>query len=435
MISKSEFSLRRKQLMKSIGKNGIAIVPAAPEKLRNSDADYLYRPDSDFFYLSGFAEPEALLILIPGRSEGQYVLLCRERDPAMETWTGRRAGLDGAIEEYGADQAYPIDHADEILPRLIEGRERVFFAFGNDETFDAKLMSWVNIVRKKARTGVQAPQEFVTLNHLLHEMRLIKSRGEINVMRRAAEIAAEAHCRAMKMCRPDIEEFKVEAELLHTFRSYNCHPAYNSIVGSGANACVLHYVENNAQLKDGELLLIDAGAEYNFYASDITRTFPVNGKFSPEQKALYELVLESQLAAIKCVKPGNHWNKPHDAAVRVLTKGLIELGILKGELNKLIKDGAYRPYYMHRTGHWLGMDVHDVGEYKINGKWRDLQPGMVLTVEPGLYIPAGSKGVAKKWWDIGIRIEDDVLVTKSGNDVLSKDVPKSVRDIEELMAV
>jgi Xaa-Pro aminopeptidase len=402
--------------------------------MRNRDVEYPYRCDSDFYYLTGFAEPEAVAVLVPGRPQGEFILFCRERDPLMETWYGRRAGTEGAVAQYGADDAFPITDIDEILPGLLESRERVFYTMGASPEFDTRVISWVREIRSRERSGAHAPDEFVGLDHLVHDMRLYKSRAEIKQMRTAANIAAAAHKRAMQACRPGMMEYEVEAEFLHEFRRHGCEPAYSSIVGGGENGCILHYRENDAALRDGDLLLIDAGAEYQYYASDITRTFPVNGRFSAAQKLLYNLVLDAQLAAIAEVVPGNHWNAPHDAAVKVLTKGLVKLGLLKGRPAQLIKDGAYRRFYMHRTGHWLGMDVHDVGDYKVGEEWRVLEPGMVLTVEPGLYIPLGSKGVAKKWQGIGIRIEDDVLVTREGNEVLSKAAPKSVDEIEALMA-
>jgi Xaa-Pro aminopeptidase len=430
----NEFARRRKQLMRMMGQDAIAILPTAPERLRNRDVEYPYRCDSDFYYLTGFAEPEAVTVLVPGRPQGEFILFCRERDPLMETWNGRRAGTEGAVESFGADDAFPIDDIDDILPGLLESRERVFYTMGASAEFDTRVINWVREIRSRARTGVHAPDEFVALDHLVHDMRLYKSRSEIRQMRTAAKIAAAAHARAMRACRPGMMEYEIEAEYLHEFRRHGCEPAYGSIVGGGDNGCILHYRENNAELRDGDLLLIDAGAEYQYYASDITRTFPVNGRFSEPQKQLYELVLEAQLAAIAEVLPGNHWNAPHDAAVKVLTRGLVKLGLLKGRPAQLIKDGAYRRFYMHRTGHWLGMDVHDVGDYKVGEEWRVLEPGMALTVEPGLYIPTGSKGVAKKWQGIGIRIEDDVLVTRDGHEVLSKAAPKTVDEIETLMA-
>ena len=434
MIAATEFARRRKQLMRMMGQDAIAILPTAPERLRNRDVEYPYRCDSDFFYLTGFAEPEAVAVLVPGRPQGEFILFCRERDPLMETWNGRRAGTEGAVEQFGADDAFPITDIDDILPGLLESRERVFYTMGASPEFDTRVISWVREIRSRARSGVHAPDEFVALDHLVHDMRLYKSRGEIKQMRTAAQVAAAAHVRAMRTCRAGMMEYEIEAEYLHEFHRHGCESAYGSIVGGGDNGCILHYRENNAELRAGDLLLIDAGAEYQYYASDITRTFPVNGRFSEPQKQLYNLVLEAQLAAIAEVLPGNHWNAFHDAAVKVLTKGLVKLGLLKGRPAQLIKDGAYRRFYMHRTGHWLGMDVHDVGDYKVGEEWRVLEPGMVLTVEPGLYIPRGSKGVAKKWQGIGIRIEDDVLVTRNGHEVLSKAAPKTVGEIEALMA-
>jgi len=433
MISTKEFARRRKQLMRMMGKDSIAIIPTAPEKTRNRDVEYPYRSDSDFYYLTGFGEPEAVAVLIPGRPHGEYLMFCRERDPKMETWVGRRAGTQGAIDEYGTDDAFPIGDIDDILPGLLESRERVFYTMGSFPDFDRHVIDWVNRIRQGARAGSRAPDEFITLEHLLHDMRLYKSRSEVRVMRAAARVACRAHRRAMQVCRPGLHEYEIEAELLHEFRQSNMEPAYPSIVGGGENGCVLHYTSNRSQLNDGDLLLIDAGAEYDCYASDITRTFPVSGRFSTAQKALYEVVLNAQAAAIEQVQPGNHWNDPHQAAVKVLTRGLVKLGILKGKPGELIRKEAYRRFYMHRTGHWLGMDVHDVGDYKVGGEWRVLEPGMVLTVEPGIYIPAGTRGVARKWWNIGIRIEDDVLVTRDGHEVLSDAVPKSVGEIEALM--
>ena len=431
----NEYSRRRKKLMDMMGNESVAIIPTAPVYIRNRDVEFPFRPDSDFYYLTGYPEQEAVVVLIPDRDHGEYVLFCRENDPVMETWNGRRAGLEGSINQYGADDAFPIDDLDEILPGLLENRERIFYTMGNNVTFDQRVLGWVNQVRKRARTGVSAPDEFISLNHFVHEMRLYKSRAEIAAMRKAAKISALAHKRAMQVCRPGMMEYQIEAELKYIFMQQGARePAYPPIVGGGANSCILHYTENNQALNDGDVLLIDAGSEYNGYASDISRTFPVNGTFSEAQRAAYEIVLEAQRAAIDAVKPGNHWNEPHEAAIEALTEGMVELGILKGKTRQLIKDQAYTKYYMHRTGHWLGMDVHDVGDYKVEGEWRTFEPGMVLTVEPGIYLPAGSKGLARKWWNIGIRIEDDVLVTGTGHDILSKDAPKTVDEIEALMA-
>ena len=412
---------------------GIAIVPTAPVRTRNRDVEYPYRPDSDFYYLTHFPEPEAVAVLVPGRAHGEYILFCRERNPEKELWEGRRAGVEGAREIYGADDAFPITDIDEILPGLLENREKVFYSMGRYGAFDQRLINWVNEVRGKARNGVHAPGEFVDLNHILHEMRLIKRPEELKLMRRACKVAAAAHCRAMQTCRPGMMEYEIEAELLYEFKKGGASfPAYSPIVGGGANGCILHYTENNAELRDGDLLLIDAGAEIDGYASDITRTFPVNGRFSGEQRAVYQIVLAAQLAAIEQVRPGKHWNEPHETAVRVLTQGLKDLGLLKGEIDGHIENGDYKRFYMHRTGHWLGMDVHDVGDYKVAEDWRLLEPGMVLTVEPGLYIGTG-KDIPENFWHTGIRIEDDVGVTRDGCEVLSHDVPKSVDEIEALM--
>ncbi|MCP4288549.1 MAG: M24 family metallopeptidase [Gammaproteobacteria bacterium] len=435
-MTNNEFGRRRRQLMRMMGHGSIAILSSAPMARRNRDAFYRYRPDSDFFYLTGFPEPNAVAVLIPGRKQAEYILFCQERDPEKETWDGSRYGQEGAKAVFAAEDSFPIGDLDEILPRMLEQCERVFYAMGCSPQLDKRMSEWISGIREKSRTGVQGPLEFVALDHYLHDMRLYKSRSEIKVMRDAAKISAKAHIHAMQACRPDLGEWLIEAVVVHACAAAGARDqAYSPIVGGGANGCVLHYIDNKDELCDGDLLLIDAGCELDCYASDITRTFPVNGRFSPSQRALYELVLKAQLAAIDKVRPGNHWNDPHTAAVKVITKGLVELGILKGNVPALIRKRAYKRFYMHRTGHWLGMDVHDVGDYKVDGNWRLLEPGMVLTVEPGLYIPDGSKGIAKKWWNIGIRIEDDVVVTRQGYEVLSKDVPKSVPEIEALMSV
>ena len=420
--------------MRMMGRGSIAVLPTAPERLRNRDVEYPYRPDSDFYYLTGFPEPEAVLVLVPGRREGEMLLFCRDRDPERELWTGRRAGPEGAIEHYGMDDAFPIADIDDILPGLLENRERVYYTMGVYPEFDRRLIGWVNRIRAASRSGAHTPDEFVALEHLLHDMRLYKSAAELRLMRRAARIAAGAHVRAMQACRPGMMEYELEAEYTHEFRRHGCEHAYSPIVGGGENACILHYTDNRGRLEAGDLVLVDAGAELDCYASDITRTFPVSGRFKPSQRALYELVLEAQQAAIERVRPGEHWNAPHEAAVRVLTRGLVKLGLLEGRVPSLIRREAYRDFYMHRTGHWLGMDVHDVGDYKVGGEWRVLEPGMVLTVEPGLYIAPDARGVARKWRGVGIRIEDDVAVTKTGCEILSKDVPKDPDEIEALMA-
>ena len=429
-----EFHKRRKSLMRMMDDDAIVILPAAAIKIRNRDVEYDYRQDSDFMYLTGFNEPEAVAVLMPGRRQAEFILFCRERDLTMETWNGRRAGQQGAIDEYGADDAFPIGDIDEILPGLLEQRDRVFYTMGINNEFDHRLIGWINQIREKSRSGTNTPHEIIALDHLLHDLRLFKSGIEVKKMKRAAKAAIAGHQRAMRICEPGMYEYQIEAELECEFRKAGCSLAYPSIVGGGANGCILHYTENNEMLNDNDLLLIDAGAEYEGYASDITRTFPVNGAFTQAQLELYEVVLEAQYAAIDAVKPGNHWDDPHVAAVKVLTKGMVNLGILKGRPAKLIKDGAYRKYYMHRTGHWLGLDVHDVGDYKIDDDWRLFEPGMALTVEPGIYIPEKSRGVPKRYWDTGIRIEDDVRVMRNGNEVLTAALVKEPFEIEALMA-
>jgi len=435
MLQPSEFKQRRNQLARRIKTKSVALIASAPASVRNRDVEYPYRQDSDFHYLTGFDEPEAVAVFAPGRNQGEYILFCRAFDPEKAIWTGKHAGLEGARNAFGADEAFPIDELDKILPGLLENRERVYFPIGHDPKLDGRVFAAVNDVRARVRTGVRAPFEFVSLEHLLHEQRLIKMPHEIHLMQKAAEVSVLAHKRAMRASKPGKYEYEIEAELLYEFTRHGMRaPAYPCIVAGGPNACVLHYTENKDALRDGDLLLIDAGAEYENYAADITRTFPVNGTFSESQRLLYELVLEAQLEAIEQVRPGKRWNDPHDAAVHTLTKGLVKLGLLDGRVPKLIKDEAYKKFYMHRTGHWLGMDVHDVGEYRIDGEWRTLEPGMVLTVEPGLYVAPDCPDVDAKWRGIGIRIEDDVLVTKEGREILTAGLPKTVAEIEAFMA-
>lgn len=433
-LAKIEFQRRRRQLMRMMGEGTIAVVPSASQLIRNRDVEFTFRQDSDFLYLSNFVEPDSVLVLIPGREQGEFVMFCRERDPLMETWNGRRAGQEGAVEQFGADDAFPISDIDDILPGLLEHCHTVYYTLGRDSDFDQRMMGWVNHLRTKLRSGTHVPHEFINLSFLLHDMRLFKSKGEIGMMKDAAKVAVTAHKRAMQTCEPGMFEYQVEAEILYEFRKAGMETAYSSIVGGGANGCILHYTENDCELQDGDLLLIDAGAEHCGYASDITRTFPVNGKFSEAQRQVYDVVLRAQHAAIEEAKPGNHWDAPHVAAVRELTAGLVELGILEGDLDTLVEEEAYRPFYMHRTGHWLGLDVHDVGDYKVGDTWRALEPGMALTIEPGLYIAAGAEGVDEKWWNIGIRIEDDVVITKDGCQVLTSGVPTDADAIERLMA-
>lgn len=432
-MNEKEFAKRRKQLMRMVGDDGIAILPSAPVRIRSRDVEYRYRQDSDFYYLTGFAEPESVAILVPGRENGEFVLFCRERDKLKEQWDGSRAGPDGVIEHFNADDAFPIDDIDDILPGIMESRNRVYYTMGDDAEFDARIGEWIKSMRSRESSGIHTPHEFVALDHLLHDMRLYKSRAELSVMRKAAKIAVAAHTRAIASVRPGMYEYEVEAEYVHEFRRQQAGISYSPIVGSGANSCTLHYVENDKLLEDGDLLLIDAGCEYDYYASDVTRTVPVNGRFTPEQRTIYEIVLEAQLAAIEKTVVGNHWDEPHHAAVRVITSGLKKAGLLKGSLAKLIRDGAYREFFMHRTGHWLGMDVHDVGDYKVGDEWRLLESGMVTTVEPGIYISATAR-VPARWRNIGVRIEDDVAVTKDGPDVLSAGLVKDPDEIEQLMS-
>jgi len=434
-ISQKTFAQRRSDLMAQMSVNSVAIIPSATEVTRNRDVEYPFRQDSDFYYLTGFDEPDAVLVLVPGRDEGQVLMFCRDRDPEMEIWNGYRAGPEGACNQYGADQAWPIAEIDERMQALMKGCERLYYSIGTNEKLDQQVRGWLNGIRSQARQGAVAPGEMVMLDHMLHEMRLIKDAEEIEIMRAAGRISAEAHVRAMQCCQPGMAEYQLEAEISYQFASNGCRlPAYSSIVGGGDNACVLHYTENRDLLQEGDLVLIDAGCELDYYAGDITRTFPVSGHFNTQQKALYELVLESQLACIEAIKPGVLWNDIHELSVAVLVKGLVELGLLQGEPADLIESGAYRRFYMHRVGHWLGMDVHDVGDYKIDGEWRPLQPGMVMTVEPGLYISPQDETVDECWRGIGIRIEDDVLITEQGYEVLSAAVPKTVAEIEQLMA-
>ena len=434
-IPVAEFGRRRAALMAQMEAASIAVVPAAKPCVRNRDVDYRFRQDSDFWYLTGHIEPNAVLALMPGRQQGEAVLFCDERDPERELWEGKRLGPEGAVSQLGFDDAFPIGDIDDILPGLLEGKSKVYYALGKQAEFDSRMMAWLNAIRARVRTGAVPPGEFADLELYLHELRLIKSPAEIKQMAAAAAISATAHKRAMRVCQPGMYEYQLEAELLHEFHCGGAEDcAYPAIVGGGSNACILHYINNRDKLPAGALVLIDAGCELNGYAADISRTFPVSGTFNAEQKALYEVVLQAQLAAINCIRPGRRWNEAHDVTVRIITEGLVELGLLSGRPQALIAAGAYQPFYMHRAGHWLGMDVHDVGNYKINGQWRELQPGMVLTVEPGIYIAPDNKTVKPRWRGIGIRIEDNVAVTRAAPKVLTAAVPKTVADIEALMA-
>ncbi len=433
-IAAAEYAHRRRQLMEAAGDDAILVLPAAPERVRSNDTHYPYRQDSDFWYLCGFPEPEAVLVLIPGRRHGETILFCRERDPEREAWDGPREGQEGAVARYGMDDAYPIEDLDDILPGLLEGRSRVYYHFGRDADFDLKLIGWVNRVRSQVRHGAQPPHEFLELGHLLHEQRLFKSPAEIALMQHAADISVRAHRAAMRIARAGIAEYELQAELEREFRRHDACPAYNSIVGAGANACVLHYRANNGGSGDGDLVLVDAGAEYRGYASDITRTFPVSGRFSREQRALHDLVLAAQAAALEQAQPGIAYEEGHLAAVEVLTEGLLRLGLLKGDLEENLIEGHYKRFYRHKTGHWLGLDVHDVGDYKLAGESRLLEAGMVFTIEPGLYVSPDDTSVEPRWRGIGIRIEDDVLITAEGHRVLTGALERSADQIEAFMA-
>jgi Xaa-Pro aminopeptidase len=427
----SIYRSRRERLARAIGE-GVALVPTAPERPRNRDSHYPYRFDSYFYYLTGFTEPEATLVVVGGQAP-RTLLFCRERNEEREIWDGFRHGPDAARERFGFDEAHPAAALDEVLPRLLENQPALHYPIGADAEWDARVIRCLNAVRARTRAGVAAPERVQDVRAVLDDMRLLKDAHEAALMRRAGAIAAAAHRRAMQSVRPGRNEYEIEAELLYEFRRNGAQfPAYSPIVAGGPNACVLHYVANNMPLRDGDLLLIDAGCELDGYASDITRTFPVNGRFSGAQREVYELVLASQRAAMDKVRPGTAWNEPHDAAVRVLAQGLLDLKLLPGSLDIVLEKELYKRFYMHRTGHWLGLDVHDAGEYKREGKWRPLVPGMVLTVEPGVYIRA-APDVPERLRDIGVRIEDDVLVREGGCEVLTAEAPKRIDDIEALM--
>ena len=419
--------------MRRAGEDSIIIMQAAPARIRNNDAHYAYRQDSDFLYLTGFREHDALLVMIPGE-EGESILFCRERDPTREMWDGKMVGLEGAVKEYGMDQAWDISEMEQRLKDMLPDRERIYYDLGRDPLFDQRMIGWLNELRGVARKTYHAPEEIHALHDMLHDMRVYKSREELAVMRKSAKVAIEAHEIAMRTCVPGMNEADIHAGLMHTFIQNHCEASYLPIVAGGATACVLHYISNDEELRDGDLLLIDAGAELDGYASDITRTFPVNGRFTPEQRALYDVVLEAQLQAIDAARAGKQWQHVHDTAVRVATEGMVELGILKGAVDDLIESEAFKRFYVHNTGHWLGLDVHDVGEYTIDGHSRELEPGMVLTVEPGIYIPPDTEDVEAHWRGMGIRIEDDVAVTRDAPRVLTDGLAKTADEIEALMA-
>ncbi len=433
-IGRQEYQRRRLRLMAMMEPGTIALIPAAKIAKRTRVTDYPFRQDSDFYYLTGFEEPGGVLVLTPDREHGEVILFCEERDPLKEQWDGEILGPERAIEALGLDDAFPVADMHDILPGLLEGRERIYITLGEYAAFDAQLMSWVQRMRTRESGGAIPPGEFVALKHLLHEMRLYKSASEIRLMERAAQISASAHARAMRACGPGLNESQLEAELVYEFMRHGAKsPAYPSIVGGGANACVMHYAANNAPLKRGDLLLIDAGAEYQHYASDITRTFPVAGKFNASQQALYEVVLNAQAEAIATARLGNHFDMPHQAALRALVQGLVDLKLLKGSVDEAIDSGAYRTFCPSKTSHWLGIDVHDAGDYRVGGAWREFEAGMVITVEPGIYVPADLPDVAAKWRGMGVRIEDEVLITRDSPRVLTEAAPKSVKDIHAMM--
>lgn len=430
----TEFQKRRQHFLKQLPKDSLAFLTSAPEIYRNGDTHYPYRPNSDFYYLTGFNEPESAAVFIPGDPEGEFILFNREKDPLKEIWTGAYVGQEGAIKKYGAKQAYPISHLGQMLPHLLMGKKNIYYPVARNLDWDKKIMHCIHDLQKRVRSGISAPVAFHNIETILHEMRLIKSAQEITVMKQAAAITIKAHHRAMQFCEPGKTEYEIQAEIEHEFKKNQAVPAYGSIVGGGGNGCILHYVNNEAELQKGDLLLIDAGCEYQYYASDITRTFPINGKFTEAQRAIYELVLNTQRSVIDLVKPGTHYDALQEKACWVITEGLVNLGLLKGSIKTLYAQKAYAPFYMHNIGHWLGLDVHDAGSYKIEGQWRALTPGMVLTVEPGIYISPFDKSVDEKWRGIGIRIEDDVLVTEDKNEVITEALPKSIDEIEALMS-
>lgn len=434
MIPMSEYAKRRKQLMTQVGAESIVLLPAAPELIRNGDSHYPYRQNSDFYYLTGFNEPQAVMVLVPKGNEGEYLLFNRANDPVAEAWEGPRVGQKQARKKLLVDQAFPITTLEETLPALLAGRKAIYYPIGMNPWFDKIMMRAVKQLRAKSRGGVQTPATFVDVTSLIHDMRVIKSPAEIAMLQKAIDISVQGHQCAMQVCHPGMNEGELDAVLSYEFKTAGAqHMAYPAIVGAGKNTCVLHYIDNNKKVNQGDLVLIDAGAEYENYAADITRTFPANGRFSSEQSAIYDIVLEAQLAAIKTIKPGASFDAAQQVIVTIITQGLKDLGILKGRVSDLIAKQAYLPFYMHRSGHWLGLDVHDAGRYKINDKWRRLSAGMVLTVEPGIYIASNIPGVHKRWHNIGVRIEDDVLVTKKSCQVLSEALPKQIQAIEGLM--
>lgn len=435
MLTMNDYQKRREHVLKSINPAGIVIIPSAKERTRNGDALYPFRQNSDFYYLTGFDEPDAMLVLAPHRQEGEYILFNRSKDRAREIWDGPRVGQQDAKKEYLANEAYPIEDFKKMLPELLIGRKEIYYPIGTEKDLDRMMMHALNKVRQKVRGGYESPAAFIDIGTVIHEMRLLKSESEISVIQKAVDITGIAHEKAMRACRPGMNEYELEAEILYEFKRHGAKDfAYTPIVGSGENSCILHYVKNDRVIEDGDLVLIDAGCEYKNYAADITRTFPANGKFTKEQRAIYEIVLKSQLKAIELLAPGVPFIEAQTVIVKTITEGLLELGLLEGNAEDIIASQGYFPFYMHRSGHWLGLDVHDVGRYSSNNQWRKLEAGMVLTVEPGIYISETLTNVPSKWHRIGVRIEDDVLITEDGCKVLSATIPKTVEAIEEMMS-
>ncbi len=435
MAQKQVFRQRRQALFAQLPADSIALVPTTSQVIRSHDTHYPFRPDSNFYYLTGFCEPDAIAVFIKiGTDECRFLLFNQERDPALETWTGKRLGQLAASVELGADEAFPINSFAKLLPKLLRGKQTIYFPIGENQQFDQQLIAAVNKLIADTRSSVSTPQQLANINPLIHELRLFKSEYELALMQTAAAISVAAHLRTMRYCQVGQYEYQLEAEFMHEIAQRGArYPAYESIVAAGVNACTLHYVNNNARIEDGDLVLLDAGAEYNFYAADITRTFPANGRFSDEQRAVYDIVLEAQIAVIAAVKPGICFADLNQIACEQLARGLLDLGLLQGSLQAILEKKLYRKFYMHGVSHWLGLDVHDVGSYKVDGDWRVLAAGMVHTVEPGIYIEPGCDGVDEKWWGIGVRIEDDVLVTSQGHEVLTIALPKLADDVEAVM--
>ncbi len=428
-----DFTKRRDQISGLVLDDSAIVIASSSTKSRNSDADFPFRQDSNFFYLSGFNEPDSVILIRPSSKGAKYIIFCRDRDPLREQWDGFREGLEGAVKNIGADEAYSISRLNELMPMLLEETKNIYYSMASPNGINSHLNYWLEVIRSNTRQGSEVPQNLFSLDSIIDELRLIKTEEEISLMKRAGEITCKAHIRAIQKVSPGMYEYQLEGEYLHSFINDGARfPAYNSIVGGGNNSCILHYNDNDSELNEGDLVLVDAGCEYQHYASDVTRTFPVGKKFSDHQKEIYQIVLEAYKQASAEIRPGNPWNKAQEVSVKVITEGLIDLGIIKTNLDEAIENNEYSKFYMHRIGHWLGMDVHDVGNYKKDGKWRDLEPGMVLTIEPGIYILDSLKDVDEKWRGIGVRIEDDLLVTHSGNEVLTSDAPKEIQDIENL---